>query len=133
MATNTHFATIARNAELNARLAFANGGTVAFYSGTQPANANTALSGNTLLAQLSLSATAFAAASGGVATANAITAAAATASGTATFFRIYESDGVTAVCDGSVGTASADCIVATTTFTSGVTIGVTSLTYTDPA
>lgn len=133
MATNTHFATSARNAGLNAKLALANSGNISIYSGTQPVNANTALSGNTLLVSLVLSATAFANAVSGVATANTITSASASVSGIASWFRIYESDGVTAVCDGSVGTSAADCILSTTTLVFDELVSVTSMTYTDPA
>lgn len=133
MATNTHISAATRNLMLNAGLAAANAGSIAIYSGTQPANADTALSGNTLLAQLPLSATAFANASGGSATGNAVTSAAAAATGTAAWFRIYKSDGTTAVVDGSVGTSSADCIIATTSIVALATISVSSLVYSLPA
>lgn len=131
--SNTHISIAARNAALNAMLALANGGSIAIYSGAQPANANAALSGNTLLAQLPLSATAFAAASAGSATANAVTAAAAAATGTAAWFRIYEADGVSSVADGSVGTSAADCIIATTSIVAAATIAVSSMAYSLPA
>jgi hypothetical protein len=133
MATNTHVSAATRNLMLNAGLAAANGGSIAIYSGAQPANADTALSGNTLLAQLSMSATAFANASAGVATANAITSANPSNAGTATWFRIYKSDGTTAVCDGSVGTSSADCIIGTTNIILGASVSVSSCTYSLPA
>jgi len=56
------------------------------YNGTQPADSDTALSGNTLLAGLAFGATAFADASGGSITANAITQdSSADATGTMTF------------------------------------------------
>jgi hypothetical protein len=73
------------------------GGSLRLYSGTPPADANAALSGNTLLATLPMSATAFGAAVAGVATANALTAAVAPATGRPTFCRIIESDGTTVV------------------------------------
>lgn len=133
MATNTHIAQVARNAALNAALALANGGSIAIYSGVQPANADTALSGNTLLVQLPMSATAFANASAGVATANAITTEQPSNAGTAAWFRIYKSDGTTAVCDGSVGTSAADCIIGTTNIILGAFVSVSSCTYSLPA
>jgi hypothetical protein len=77
-----------------------NNGYMRVYSGTVPTNGDTALSGNTLLAELRFGATAFAAASGGSAAANAITEdGTADASGTPTFARLFQSDGTTAVAD----------------------------------
>jgi hypothetical protein len=88
---------------LDALAALLNNGYLRLYSGTRPADADTALSGNTLLAELRFSATAFPASSGGVATANAITSdASADATGTATFYRALKSDGTTVVADGGV-------------------------------
>lgn len=118
-----------RNEMLDALRDNANSGTLRIYSGTPPATADTALSGNTLLAQLSLSATAFGAASSGTITANAITSdSSADATGTASFFRILESDGTTVVYQGSVGTSGADLNLNSTAISSGVTVAVTSLT-----
>jgi hypothetical protein len=82
----------ARDAAVNAIAATLNSGEVLIYSGTAPANADAALSGNTLLAQLTLNATAFGAAASGVVTANAITGdPTADATGTPTFFRLRTS------------------------------------------
>ena len=62
----------------------------------------------TLLADLTCNATFAAAASNGVLTLNAITSdSSADATGTATHFRIYKSDGTTAVLQGDVGTSGA--------------------------
>lgn len=81
-----------RDAALAAVCALANGGTLRIYDGTAPANAQTALSGNTLLAQATFASPAFGTPSSAVATANAITAdASADATGTPTFFRILSS------------------------------------------
>lgn len=110
-----------------------NSGYVRIYSGTQPANVNTALSGNTLLAELRFAATAFGAASGGIKTANPmVDDSAADAGGVATFFRTFKSDGSTAVYDGTVGTSGADMIVPNTTFVAGIEVVCSSLTYTQP-
>lgn len=104
------------------------------YSGTAPADADAALSGNTLLAELAMSATPFAAAAGTgtvTKTANAITSdASADATGTATFFRIYKSDGVTCRVQGSVGTSGADLNLNSTAITAGGTVAVSSLVIT---
>lgn len=76
------------------------------YSGTQPATGGAE---TTILAQLTCNATAFAgAAASGVLTLNSITAdSSANATGTATWFRIYQSDGTTHVLDGDVSTTAA--------------------------
>jgi hypothetical protein len=96
---------VARRNEMgNAALDNLNTGYLRIYSGTRPANADTALSGNTLLAELRLNATAFGSMSSGVATAGAITQdSAADASGNPTFARLLESDGTTVFGDVSVG------------------------------
>jgi hypothetical protein len=100
------------------------------YNGTPPTNADTALSGNTLLATLTGAATAIASTaqngSNARATFGTISSATAAATGTASFFRRLKSDGVTVVDQGSVGTSAADMIVNTTAFTSGSTISITS-------
>lgn len=100
------------------------------YSGTMPTDVNTALSGNTLLAELTFSNPAFGAASAGVATASAITSdTSADATGTATFFRAVQGAG-TAVIQGSVGTSGSDMNLSSTSITSGGTVSVSSFTYT---
>lgn len=122
-----------RNRAADAVTARANNGSLRIYSGVEPADANASLSGNTLLAVLPLSATAFGAAVGGVATANAIIAdTSADATGTATFFRVMESDTTTVVFQGSVGTSSADLIFSSVSFVTGGNVSVSSLTYTQP-
>jgi hypothetical protein len=107
-----------------------NSGTLNIYSGTQPATADTALSGNTLLASLTFAATAFGTDTNGVATAAAIGSATAAATGTATFFRVLESNGTTAVMDGTVGTSGADLNLSTTSIVAGGTVSVSSFIYT---
>lgn len=103
-----------RNLGLNAELDQLNSGYLRIYSGTEPATPETALSGNTLLAELRFTSTAFAAASSASKTAAAITADTdADATGTATFFRAFKSDGTTVVQQGTVGTSGADLILNT--------------------
>ncbi len=105
-------------------------GFLRIYDGTQPASVGTALSGNTLLAELPLSATAAAAPSGGVWTANAITSEdSAPATGTQTWASLVTSAGVRIV-DMSCGNGSGDLNLAGT-ITAGGTVSVTSLTITD--
>lgn len=107
-------------------------GKIRIYSGTVPADADAALSGNTLLAELALSNPAFGSAvdssPGATATANAIANdAAADATGTATFFRILDGSN-NVVAQGSVGTSGAEINFNTVSFVINAIISITSLT-----
>ena len=127
-------AAASRNAAANAVTALLNSGTVKLYSGTRPATADTALSGNTLLATGTFGATAFGGASSGVATANAITQESnAPAGGTATFARMATS-GAAAVADVSVSVngGGGELQINATTIVAGLIVQFTSLTYTQP-
>lgn len=137
MATNPFFADATTNAGLNALAATANGGTLNIYSGSQPTDANTATSGQTLLVTLTFSGTAFgngvASGSAGskvcTATANAITAGTAGNTGTAAWFRILTSG--SGVCiDGSVGTAGCDLNLSSTAISTGAIVSISSFTIT---
>lgn len=136
MALNTRTSIVLRNAELNAVNALANSGKLRIYSGTQPDTPEDAIDQNgaaVLLAELTLNATAFGAASGGVITAAAITQdSAADATGTASWFRLWKSDGTTALVDGTCGTASANLILATTSIVQNAIVQVTVFTLTLP-
>lgn len=110
----------------------ASSGKLAIYTGTQPSTGGGALSGNTLLVQFSLPSGVFPSASGGVLTAGSIPTAVAGNTGTATWFRLYQSDGTTTIVDGTVGTSGADLNLASTTITTGDTIAITSFTITMP-
>lgn len=108
-------------------------GTLRIYDGTEPTNVDTALSGNTVLAELAMSATAFGAAAdgapGGIATANSISDdTSANATGTATFFRIFDKDD-TAVIQGAVGT---ELTLNSTAIQSGATVSISALTFNFP-
>ena len=132
MANNPKRTNLAANTACDAMTALANSGLLRIYDGTQPATADTAITTQTLLAELTLNATAFGAAVAGVATANAITSdASANASGTATWFRVVESNGTTVLWDGSVGTASADLILNSVAISAGAQVSVTSFTVTE--
>lgn len=123
--------TVSKNLGLNAQFDVLNSGFLRIYSGTRPATPDTALSGNTLLAELTFGATAFAAASGGTKTANAIGSdTSADATGTATFFRAFKSDGTTAVVDGTVGTSGTDAIINSTSIVAATTVACTSMVLT---
>lgn len=105
-------------------------GLLRIYSGTPPADVNTALAGNTLLAELPCSATFAAAASSGVLTANAITSdASADATGTASFFRVLTS-GASARIQGTVGAGSGDLSLNTVSIVTGAQVAVSSFAIT---
>jgi hypothetical protein len=124
-----------RNSMLDAIRTALNSGFIRIYSGTRPTDSDTALSGNTLLAQCTFNATAFPASSGGVITANAITGdASADATGTATFARLMQSDGTTPFADISVSASGGggELQLSTTSIVAAVAVSVTSLTITAP-
>lgn len=123
-------AALDKNTEADAAARLFDGGQLRIYSGTVPATADTALSGNTLLATLTFATPSGPASSGGVFTASAITSASAAATGTASFFRVLESNGTTVVMQGAVGTSGSDLNLNTTSIVSGATVAVSSFTYT---
>ena len=131
----TTISTAARNAAADGVVGLLDGGAGAGYievrDGTQPATPNDAATG-TLLATLTLSDPAFGAAATGTATANAITDdTSADASGTATWFRGYDSTGV-AVIDGSAGTSGTDLILDDAAIVAGGVVAINSWTVTMP-
>lgn len=108
-------------------------GTLRIYSGTAPADADTALSGNTLLAQLTMSDPSAGAAASDVWTANSITDdTAADATGTATFFRVLDSN-ANVVLQGTVGldTGTFDLELNDTAITINDNVAVSSFTITE--
>lgn len=104
-------------------------GLLRIYDGTKPATADTALSGNNVLAGLTLSATFAPGAASGVLTANAIGAdASADLTGTASFFSLLTSAGVRIV-DGTVGVgATFDLNISTVSIVATANIACSSLT-----
>lgn len=134
MANNPHYLEADRNTFLDAvDSSIGASGLLRIYDGTQPANVAAALSGQTLLAELALSATAFGAAAAGVLTANAISDdPSANATGTATWGTLTTSGGTRRV-DFSVGTSGADLNLNSVSITAGATVSVTSFVITFPA
>lgn len=132
--------TTTADAMLTALTGLCNSGLLRIYSGTEPTTANTALSLGTthfLLAELTLNATAFGApaASGNdrVATANAITAdSSADATGTASFFRLFQSGGTTVVYQGTAGTSGQQLNLNSLDIIAGGNVSISSLTVTQP-
>ncbi len=117
----------------NGMSAACNSGKLRIYSGTRPTDADTALSGNTLLAELTMNATSFGASSAGVITANAITSdSSADATGTATFARLLQSDGTTVVGDFSLATSGSEVTINTTSIVAAAVVSCSSFTITNP-
>lgn len=99
------------------------------YDGARPATGGTA---TTLLAELTCNTTFAPAAVNGVLTLNAITAdSSANATGTATWFRIVQSDGSTFVMDGDVGTSGSDLNLTSTSIVATQSVSVSSFVITE--
>ncbi len=125
-----------KQAEATAFLAALDAGTAAIieiYDGSQPAQADDAITG-TLLATLTCSATAGTVsdgAPGGLLTFDTITGdASADATGVATHARFLTQSGGTTIMDCTVGTASTDIILNTDAVTAGAAVNITSGTMT---
>jgi hypothetical protein len=127
------FDTTTRNAEMDAvTTRVGTSARLRVYNGTRPANPGTAITSQTMLVELTCNATAFApAASGGVLTANAISNGTAAATGTASWFRLFQSNGTTAIMDGDVGTSGSDLNLNNTSIATSQTVSVTSFTVTE--
>lgn len=111
-------------------------GHILIYSGSVPADADAALGGATLLAELVMSNAAFGNAAdiapGAQATAASITAdSSADATGTASFFRMTNRD-ATAIMQGAVGTSGAELNLNSVAISSGAQVSITSMTVTMP-
>ena len=138
MANNFNLANATAQAMANAFTTALDAGTAAIiriYDGTQAADPDTAVGAQVLLAELTMSATSFGAATdanpGALITASAITSdSSANATGTASWFRMLTQAAGTTIADGSVGTASADLIMNTVSITSGSIVAISSFTIT---
>ena len=132
MANNLKLSNDAVNAEADALSVLLDNGYLRIYDGTQPANADTAISTQTLLAELRFNADAAPSAVAGVLTFNAITQdSSADNSGAASWGRALKSDGTTVIFDGAVGTSGSDInLIGTVSIVAGAIVGVTSAVYT---
>lgn len=136
MALNPKVSAARRAAMLNTLTASAASGILRIYSGSQPTDADTAIGAQVVLAELTMNATAFGSATStastdSVLTANAITAdSSANATGTAAFFRLWDSAGTVPLIDGTVGTSGTDLIINSTAISSGAAVSASSLTLT---
>jgi len=130
MALNTQMANAGVNAEADALARQLDTGWCRLYDGTQPATGDTALTGN-ILAELRFGVTSAPAAVAGVLTFNALTGdTAANATGTATHFRTFKSDGTTPVMDGSVGTSGCNLNLNTAAIVANAQVDITGFTHT---
>ena len=109
-------------------------GYVEIRTGSQPADADTAATG-TVLVTITLQDPAFGAATdatpGGRASMNGTPSQSASATGTAGWFRAYDSAG-NSIIDGSVATSGADMTIDNTSITSGQTVQISSWNHTQP-
>lgn len=125
------YSILARNAMLDAINAIVGAsGKIRIYSGTRPTNVDTALSGNTVLAELALTATAFATAASGTHACNTISNdAAADATGTAAFASVLTSGNVRVI-DFNVGTSGSDLNLNTVAIVANAIVSITSQSFT---
>lgn len=130
MPLNTQLANATVNGQADNLSARLNSGFLRIYDGTQPATADTAIGAQVLLAELTFSATAAPAAVNGLITFNAIGSdTSANATGTASWFRCFQSNGTTVVMDGSVGTSASNLVLNSTSIVSGGTVSVSAFTH----
>lgn len=115
-----------RHSQNQGLIAYAGTGAIfSLFTGTQPANANTAITSQVLLVSMVIAGV-FGTDVNGTLTLGAVTAGTAATSGTATWFRIYKSDNTTVVMDGSVGTSGADLILNDVNITALQTVAISS-------
>jgi hypothetical protein len=126
MPSNLNYSNGTRNAQQQGLITYAGtGALLRIYNGTQPTNANTAISTQTLIVTLTI-AGGFGTDSNGTLTLGTVTDGTAVATSTAEFFRIVKSDGTTVVMDGSVSTSGADLNLNDTSIASGQVVSITS-------
>lgn len=115
-----------RHAQNEGLIAYAGTGALFnLYGGVRPANANTAITTQPLLVSMPIFGV-FGVDSNGTLTFSTVTQENAVSSGAATFFRIFKSDGVTVILDGSVGTSGADLILNTIDIVSSQSVDITA-------
>ena len=126
MPTNLKYSNGTRNAQQNGLITYAGtGALIKIYAGSQPANANTAISGQTLLVTLTVTGS-FGTDSNGTITLSTVANGTAVATNTATFFRITKSDTTTVVMDGSVATSDADLVLNNTSIATGQVVSISA-------
>ena len=135
MALNPKTSIASRNLALNAAFDILNSGHLLIYDGTQPTDADTALGAQVLLADLTLNATAFAAAAAASKAANAITTdSSANNTGTASWGTlVVTTRATTGTLDFSVGTSGANMNLNSVAISSGAAVSCTAATITQAA
>lgn len=126
------FSTATRTAQASALITEAGTGCIIrIYTGSQPANVAAAVTG-TLLAELTIAGALGTAASGAVTLGTVTSDSSANAAGAVGWFRIFKSDGTTAVVDGSatVSGGGGDLQLSAASTTLGATVSITSGTIT---
>jgi hypothetical protein len=126
MPSNLKYSNGTRNAQQNGLITYAGSNAlINIYAGAQPANANTAISGQTLLVTLTVTGS-FGTDSNGTITLSSVANGTAVATNTATFFRITKSDTTTVVMDGSVGISDADLVLNNTSIATGQVVSISA-------
>ena len=121
-----YYSNATRHSQNEGLIAYAGTGALFnLYQGTQPANANTAITTQVLLVSMPIAGV-FGTDTNGTLTLGAVTATNAVGTGTASFFRIFKSDGTTVVMDGSVGLSAADLILNTVDIYVGQSVDITA-------
>lgn len=134
MALNFTSAVLVRNGALNGGLdTILDGGKIRLYDGTQPADPDTAITTQVMLAEFTpLPTPAWAAASGASKSANTIPAGSITVAGTTTWGSFLTSGNVRK-CDFSVGTSGANLNLNAVVLAIGAAISITSFTVSQAA
>lgn len=132
MPKNTQISAATINQQADALARRLDDGYLRIYTGIQPATADTAISGNTLIAEMRFAAIAAPAAINGAITFDPPQSTFAQAGGTATWYRCLMADGTTAILDGSIGAAGDDpnLIVASPIITAGQVVLIGALSHT---
>lgn len=121
-----NYSNATRHAQNEGLIAFAGSGAkFNLYTSFQPANANTPITTQTLLVSMQIAGV-FGTDVDGTLTLGAVTTTQAAATGTATFFRIFKSDGTTVVMDGSVGLSNADLVLNIVDIIAAENVSITS-------
>jgi hypothetical protein len=134
MALNTRLSGLALVSQLNTLSILADGGFLNIYTSTQPSSPDIDITTEVLLASFNLPDPAFEDAiidgdGNGLMLAYPIPSTEAVEIGTASWFRIFQSDGTTSLWDGSVGTIDANLIVNSVDFQKYATVEINSLAH----
>lgn len=125
---NSQWATEAQNTRLSSIATLVASGFLDVYTGAQPANANSTVTG-TLLCSIAIGATPFTTPASGAMSNASTWSCTAGATGTAGYYVLYKSNHTSVELMGSVGTSGANLNLATTAISSGVTVSIASGGY----